>query len=116
MIGEHGILFRIDPTNHEVIAILLKNFQPSDDYFNIAFWLVRFDPGKPHGVAALAELIRGEPVPAWQSLAMEELAKAGAAAKAAVPALKAVAAGSDPGARKAALRALWKIAPEAVPK
>lgn len=112
-------LRRIDPTNHEVVDILLEKLPAADKWrvnaagytdLNIALWLVRFDPGEPTGVKVLSHYVqRKNAGDASFGFAIEELRKAGPAAKAAIPALKAAAADPNKDIRKAALKALKAI-------
>jgi hypothetical protein len=114
-------LRRIDPTNHEVVRILLDKLPAADKWrsqggggmdmdLNIALWLVRFDPGEPTGIRVLSNYVqRRNADDASFGLAIDELRKAGPAAKAAIPALKAAAADPKKEIRKAARWALKAV-------
>ena len=101
---------RLDPTNREAIPVLLARLQRARGHEQVsaAATLVRVYPEEPQGVAALAAIVRDSTNPN-RIFAADELGKAGPAAKAAIPALKAVTHGLDPYVRRAALRALKAI-------
>jgi hypothetical protein len=100
---------RLSPTNDEVISILVDrlSWTKERERGTPAAILLRVYPASPEAIATLTQIARD---PAGLRLfAIEELRKAGPAAKAAIPALKAVAQGLDPDVNRAAVRALKAI-------
>ena len=103
---------RIDPTKREGVASLLASLQRQViERLNSAAVLVRLYPEEPASLAALAAIVREEPEGAFRIFAANELRRAGPAAKAAIPVLKATATcASNPAVRLAVTRALKAIA------